>query len=98
MASKVYVQKPGKVHAEQFLTATLPWPPAVCTQAAPLGICAITPLYPDWRPHVHGEGRVWALQNSDWITTSVAFTDQLPEVLTNPQFEELYGPQPGGTA
>jgi len=93
--AKVYVEKPRKVHADQFLTATVPWPPAVCTEAAPFGICLVAPLYPDWRPHVHGEGRVYELHDTDWITTSVAFPAKLPEVLTNTEFVELYGSQPG---
>jgi len=91
---RVYVQKPRKVHADQFLAAVVPWSPHVCTQATPVGICGDAPLFPDWRPHVHGNGRVYELQETDWITTSVAFPDALPEVLTDPQFVELYGTQP----
>lgn len=96
--ARVYVAKPRKVHADQFLTAALPWPPHVCTAAAPVGICQDTPLFPDWRPHVHGAGRLWELHDTDWITTSVAFPAQLPEVLTHSEFVELYGEQPAEIA
>jgi hypothetical protein len=92
--AQVYVAKPQKVHADQFLTAVTPWDPAVCTQAAPLGICQTTPLFPDWRPHLHGDG-VQELHDTDWITRSVAFPDQPPKAVTHLQFEELYGQQPG---
>ena len=94
MPGQVYVQKPRKVHAEQFATATTPWPASVCTQASPFGICTTTPLFPDWRPHVHGDGRIYELHDGDWLTVPAAFPEQLPIVLTNAQFEELYGPQP----
>jgi hypothetical protein len=93
--AQVYVAKPQKVHAEQFLTAVTPWDPHVCTEAAPLGRCATAPLFLDWRPHLHGDGQVWELHDTDWITYSVAFPDQLPKALTHAQFEELYGQQPG---
>jgi hypothetical protein len=93
--AKVYVAKPHKVHADQFLTATVPWPAAVCTAATPVGICTFEPFFPDWRPHVHGDGRIYELHDTDWITTSVAFPDRLPEVLTHDEFSEVFGAQPG---
>ena len=93
--AKTYVEKPHKRHADQFTTAATPWPPAVCTAAAPIGICVETPLFLDWRPHVHGDGVVYELHETDWITTSVAFPDARPEVLTDAQFTELFGTQSG---
>jgi hypothetical protein len=92
--AKTYVEKPHKVHADQFVAAD-PWPPAVCTAAAPIGICQGAPLFPDWRPHVHGNGVVYELHDTDWITTSVARPEAGPEVLTDAQFTELFGNQPG---
>lgn len=93
--AKTYVEKPRKVHAEQFTAAVVPWSVHVCTAAAPIGICADTPLYADFRPHVHGDGVLYELHDTDWITTSVAFPDHLPEVLNDAQFVELFGNQPG---
>jgi len=88
--ARVYVEKPKKVHADQYLGVPLPY---VCTDAAPVGICQSAPIFPDWRPHVHGDGRVYELHETDWITTSFAFPARPPEVLTNTEFSELYGEQ-----
>jgi hypothetical protein len=84
--ARVFVEKPKKVHAEQYVGVPIPY---VFTPATPFGLCATSPIYPG--PHVHGEGHVWELHETDWITVSVAFPDALPEVLTDPQFVELYG-------
>jgi len=86
--ARVYVEKPKKVHADQYLGVPLPY---VCTEATPVGICASAPIFPDWRPHVHGDGRVDELHETDWITVSAVFPDRPPEVLTNTAFTELYG-------
>jgi len=92
--AQVYVAKPHKVHADRFLVAVTPWPATVCTEAAPIGHCAVVPYFPDWRPHVHGADRMYELHDTDWITTSVAFPAHPPEVLTHVQFVEVFGTQP----
>jgi hypothetical protein len=92
--AQVYVAKPQKVHADQFRVATTPWPVEVCTEATPFGVCSETPLFEDWRPHVHGDGTVYVLLDTDWITHPVAFPERV-NVLSDAQFEELYGQQPG---
>jgi hypothetical protein len=93
--AQVYVAKPQKVNAEQFIAAVTPWSAHVCTAADPVGICATTPFFTDWRPHVHGDGVLYELQDTDWITTSFAFPDQAPTVVTHAEFQEVYGTQPG---
>ena len=94
MAQRVFVAKPQKVRADQFTAAVTPWDPYVCTEAAPLGICQTMPLYPDWRPHVHGDGIVWEIHDTDWIAYSFINPTRPPEVLTNADFQELYGSGP----
>jgi len=90
---KQYVAKPQKVMAEQWSAALTPPPVGVCTEAHPVGTCIQTPIFADWRAHVHTETGLWELHDGDWITFSVAFPTHPPEVVTNEAFVELYGTQ-----
>lgn len=92
---KQYVAKPQKVNAEQWSAGLTPLPAGICTAATPIGICTQTPLFPDWRPHVHSVTGVRELHEGDWITWSVVFPADPPEVLTDVEFTELFGAQPG---
>jgi hypothetical protein len=92
---KQYVAKPQKVNAEQWTATLTPVPAGICTQAQPVGVCTVTPLFPDWRPHVHSATGVRELHEGDWITWSVVFPTHPPEVLTADEFTELYGPGGG---
>jgi len=86
MTQKLYVEKPGKVLAEQFFDAADP--PAVGVHR-----CGLSPLVETGPPHVHAGGQVWFLHDTDWIVAD-RFTGVPATVLTHAQFEELYGTQP----
>jgi hypothetical protein len=83
---KQYVEKPGKVLAEQFFDASDP--PAVGVHR-----CGLDPLVETGPPHIHGATQVYMLQDTDWIIAD-RFTGAPREVLTHAQFEEVYGTQP----
>jgi hypothetical protein len=86
MAQKLYVEKPGKVLAEQFFEAADP--PAVGVHR-----CGLSPIVEIGPPHVHVGSQVYMLHDTDWIIAN-QFTGEPTHVLTDPQFEELYGAQP----
>jgi hypothetical protein len=65
MAPTQFVQKPYKVHAEQFLAATPP-PPDATTRDG-LCICTVVAPFADGRPHVHSRQQVYELHLGDWI-------------------------------
>ena len=62
MAPTQFVQKPYKVHAEQF-TGTLP---VETTTRDGLCVCTTGP-FDDGRPHVHGLPRCYEVNPGDWI-------------------------------
>lgn len=76
MAARVYVEKPVQVNAEQFFTATTPWPPQVIS----------TPEGPmvQWP-----SGMQTPIHDSEWITVNVR--TQAQQVLTNAEFQARYG-------
>lgn len=88
MSQKQYVEKPQKVLAEQFFDAANP--PAVGVHR-----CGLSPLVETGPPHLHVDGQVIPLHDTDWIVAN-RFTGVPTHVLTQAQFEELYGNQPGG--
>jgi hypothetical protein len=81
-----YVEKPGKVLAEQYFAASDP--PAVGVHT-----CGLNPLVETGPPHIHGTTQVYFLHDTDWILAN-RFTGIPERVLTHAQFEELYGSQP----
>jgi len=85
---KQYVEKPGKVLAEQFFAAADP--PAVGVHWCGL----MDPHVETGPPHIHGATQVYLLQDTDWIVAD-RFTGIPTHVLTAAQFEEIYGNQPG---
>ena len=86
MSQKQYVEKPGKVLAEQFFDAADP--PAVGVHR-----CGLSPLVESGPPHVHVGSTVIFLHDTDWILAD-RFTGEPTGVITHAQFEELYGEQP----
>jgi hypothetical protein len=84
---KQYVEKPGKVIAEQFFDAADP--PAVGVHR-----CGLSPDVETGPPHLHGAGQLYMLHDTDWIIAE-RFTGTPTHVITHAQFEELYGNQPG---
>jgi hypothetical protein len=84
---KQYVEKPGKVLAEQYFAASDP--PAVGVHT-----CGLDPLVETGPPHIHGTRGVFVLHETDWIVAD-RFTGAPSHVLTQAQFEEIYGNQPG---
>jgi hypothetical protein len=88
MAQQLYVEKPGKVLAEQFDPAADPPAAGVCT-------CNLTvPYQPTGHaPHVHAQGQVWWLHDTDWIRTN-RWTLQPIDVLSDVQFTDEYGQGP----
>lgn len=84
MAPKLYVEKPGKILAEQFFTATVP-------DIAGVHRCGLSPLVETGPPHVHANGQVYFLHDTDWIVTD-RWTNQPTGIMTDVQFQDMYGP------
>jgi len=84
---KQYVEKPGKVLAEQYFAASSP--PAVGVHT-----CGLSPDVDTGPAHIHANGQVYFLHDTDWIVSD-RWTGEPSHVLTNVQFEETYGNQPG---
>ena len=88
MAQKQYVEKPGKVMAEQFMEGMTP-------DAVGVHRCGLSPLIETGPPHVHTlDGRVLFLHDSDWILASKWAPDVPTDVLTDEQFQDIYGAGP----
>jgi hypothetical protein len=86
MAQKLYVEKPGKVLAEQYLEGTTP-------DAAGVHRCGLHPQIETGPPHVHAHNQVYYLHDTDWILTD-HWTHEPTGVLTDAQFQEMYGAGP----
>lgn len=86
MSQKQYVEKPTKVLAEQFFAASVPPAVGVC-------VCGLAPNAPAKPPHVHLDGGVVYLAETDWILAHL-HTNQIEEVITNVEFEDRFGNQP----
>lgn len=84
MSQKLYVEKPGKVLAEQYLEGMSPDP-------AGLHRCGLHPAVETGPPHVHANGEIYMVASTDWILTN-RWTNQPTGVLTDAQFQEQYGP------
>ena len=85
---KQYVEKPGKVMAEQFFAADDP--PAVGVHR-----CGLHPAVETGPPHVHGpKGELWMLTDGDWIVASKWAPDVPTGVMTDEEFQDTYGSGP----
>jgi hypothetical protein len=84
MAQQLYIAKPAKVLAEQFLEGAVP-------DAAGVHRCGLYPGVETGPPHVHANGQVYMLHDTDWILSD-RWTQQPTGVLTDEQFQEIYGP------
>ena len=88
MAQKQYVAKPQKVMAQQFTEGMTP-------DAVGVHRCGLSPSVPTGPPHVHlPEARVVFLHDTDWIIASKWAPDVPTDVLTDEQFQDLYGAGP----
>ena len=84
---KQYVEKPGKVMAEQFFAASDP-------PAGGVHYCGLDPLVESGPPHVHGTTQVYLLHDGDWILAS-KWAPTIPTgVMTNDEFQDTYGAGP----
>jgi hypothetical protein len=88
MTQKLYVEKPGKVLAEQYLEGATP-------DAAGVHRCGLHPDIETGPPHVHANGQIYYLHDTDWILSD-RWTTAPTGVLTDAQFQDMYGPG-GGT-
>jgi hypothetical protein len=86
MAQKLYVEKPGKVLAEQFIAGAVP-------DAAGVHRCGLSPLVEVGPPHVHAGGAVHMLNDTDWIITN-RWTLEPIGVMTDAQFQDEFGAGP----
>ena len=77
--ARVYVEKARRVNADQFLTATTPWPPGVTDTGN-------GPVY------TFASGATVPIHDGDWITVDVR--NGQTEVLTNAAFNDRYGSGP----
>jgi len=88
MTQKQYVEKPGKIMAEQFFDAADP-------PAKGVHRCGLSPLVETGPPHVHGrQGEIWMLHDGDWIVASKWAPDVPTGVLTDEEFQDTYGAGP----
>jgi len=88
MAPRQYVEKPGKILAEQYLAAAAPPIAGVCTLAHD--------VFPDGRPHAHITGfGARALQDTDMLVWSHYDPGVLLDVQALAEFEDRYGNVPG---
>jgi len=83
---KLYVEKPGKILAEQYTTGSTPI--GLCT-------CTITMAFPDGRPHVHTEIGLKELHDTDMIVSSHYKPGVVLDVLALAEFEDRFGNVPG---
>ena len=84
MAPRQYVQKPFKVLAEQYRTATQPPIAGVCTIAHD--------PFPDGAPHAHVESTgARALHDTDMIVWSVYHAGIILDVIALAEFEDRFG-------
>jgi hypothetical protein len=89
MSQQLYVEKPGKVLAEQFTEGMVP--EAVGVHRCSLG----QPGVEVGPPHVHANGQIYYLHDTDWILSD-RWTAAPTSVLTDEQFQDTYGPGGGG--
>ena len=84
---KNYVVKPQQTYGEQYLEGG----------PLPIGaVDAIEPVFPAaGGPYVNTETGVYPLLDTDWVLTN-KLTGQPTRAVTHEEFEELFGPQPGG--
>ena len=89
MAPRQFVEKPFKVLAEQYFTATQPPIAGVCTIAhAP---------FLDGAPHAHVESTgARALHDTDVIVWSLYHEGIILDVIAQAEFEDRFGNLPGG--
>lgn len=87
MAQRLYVAKPQQVLAEQFTEGMDP-------DAAGVHRCGLRPDLETGPPHVHANGQIYLLHDTDWILTD-RWTEQATGVLTDVQFTDMFGPGGG---